>query len=203
LTKPNQCNAISGDPRSRSPPRHGLLFSLWEDPWTHGTRLRVGLRSVGSSVLRDPDGPPWRLEVTLMTRMIKVEIVSTFIVPEGLNAFPWALISRHLISGYLLATCLALNQPLPCTIIRVDASTRPGPPPRGASARTFLLPAPGNHASSSFLTLLTPSFRANNIYFELLALPTCFSLTILTHPIDFHLISSYPYCTAQQSTANS
>ena len=108
----------------------------------------------------------------------------------GLNAIPWALISRHLISGYLLATFLALNQPLPCTIIRVDASTRPGPPPRGASARTFLLPAPGNHASSSFLTLLTPSFRANNIYFELLALPNCFSLAILTHSIDFHLISS-------------
>lgn len=31
---------------------------LWEDLWA---RLKVGLRSVGSSVVRDPDGPAWRL----------------------------------------------------------------------------------------------------------------------------------------------
>jgi hypothetical protein len=111
-----------------------------------------------------------------MTRVLDVETVLTFIMPGVEDGFSWVLISRHLISGYLLATSSALKQPLPCTIIRVDASTRPGPPPRGASAsasaRTFLLPAPGNHASSSFLTLLTPSFRVIDIYFELLTLLT-------------------------------
>lgn len=134
-----------------------------------------------------------------MTRVLDVETVLTFIVPGVQDRFSWVLISRHLISGYLLATCSALKQPLPCTIIRVDASTRPGPPPRGASARTFLLPAPGNHASSSFLTLLTPSFRVViNIYLELLALLTFHSRDGFVPPRAIFissLISLLEFCT--------
>lgn len=58
------------------------------------------------------------------------------------------LAGTHEVHGFIM--------PPPCTASSVDVSTRPGPPPRGA--RTFLLlPAPGNHASSSFNLASTPS----------------------------------------------
>lgn len=111
-----------------------------------------------------------------MTRVRHVEVVFIFIVPGAEPEFQCLRISRHLISGYLSATSSAYHRPQ-CTLSRVGASTRPGPPPRGASAvcsanaRTFLLPAPGNHASSFFLNLHTPTCRADDIYFESQVIP--------------------------------
>jgi hypothetical protein len=129
-----------------------------------------------------------------MTRVRHVEVVFIFIVPGAEPEFQCLRISRHLISGYLSATSSAYHRPQ-CTLSRVGASTRPGPPPRGASAvssanaRTFLLPAPGNHASSFFLNLHTPTCRADDIYFESQVIPFkgvkhLSGLSIYSYPIS-------------------
>jgi hypothetical protein len=113
-----------------------------------------------------------------MTRVRHVEVWFIFIVQGAEPGLQCLRISRRLISGYLSATSSTYHRPQ-CPLSKVGASTRPGPPPRGASAvcsanaRTFLLPAPGNHASSFFFNLLhTPTCRAYDIYFESQVIPS-------------------------------